>query len=428
MSGASITRNENDQKVTFSTNYAYDYNGNRVWSRLSKNNTEVERYYLLDNGLANYVHVFEEMNENGGTPICTNTLGYGVISQTQNDEINYLLYDGIGSTRMIANSSGSIVETYDYDAFGQILHTSPGVTSKDALTNILFVGEQFDPELQMIYLRARYYDSSIGRFNRLDPIIGDLDDPLSINNYTYAHSDPVNNVDPSGEFVGVFLSLAVASFNILTAQYILDHFLRSVSNFNVANQLVDYDNATIMIHGVYPRPYTSAYPFFEALRERGADRQDYYEYLWSGFAFPAIVIPGIGHFVAVEGFRRAVCRLHEKGYERVNIIAHSWGTYISEAVLNGPAGSGPINTWITMGSPLSNHAVYPPQVQEWVNIWAPNDPICEVGWMWNSFSQALSYPLYYRQDITQIQTGNVGHTGYWEDNYTLEVISQYLAQ
>jgi RHS repeat-associated protein len=108
-----------------------------------------------------------------------------------------LLYDGHGSTRQLVSgtSTVSVSEQYNYDAYGVGLSLpgSPGAS-------LLYAGEQFDLNLQQYYLRARYYDPSNGRFNRLDPFAGRNFDPQSLHKYDYAHGDPVNGVDPSGRF------------------------------------------------------------------------------------------------------------------------------------------------------------------------------------------------------------------------------------
>jgi hypothetical protein len=57
-----------------------------------------------------------------------------------------------------------------------------------------------------MYLRQRYYDPATGRFNRLDPFFGNLDDPQSLHKYLYTHADPVNGIDPSGEMT---ISMAI---------------------------------------------------------------------------------------------------------------------------------------------------------------------------------------------------------------------------
>ncbi len=54
-----------------------------------------------------------------------------------------------------------------------------------------------------LYLRARWYDATTGRFNRLDPFFGNLTDPQSLHKYAYVHGDPIQGIDPTGEFFGI---------------------------------------------------------------------------------------------------------------------------------------------------------------------------------------------------------------------------------
>src|SRR5690606_36923529 len=62
-------------------------------------------------------------------------------------------------------------------------------------------GREFDHESGLYFHRARYYDSLNGRFLGMDQDSGDLNRPLTfINKYAYASNDPVNMVDPSGNF------------------------------------------------------------------------------------------------------------------------------------------------------------------------------------------------------------------------------------
>ena len=61
-----------------------------------------------------------------------------------------------------------------------------------------FCGEYYDTETGTVYLRARYYDPSIGRFISRDSFAGNLADPLSLNLYTYCANNPLLYVDPSG--------------------------------------------------------------------------------------------------------------------------------------------------------------------------------------------------------------------------------------
>jgi RHS repeat-associated protein len=66
-----------------------------------------------------------------------------------------------------------------------------------------YTGEQWDPDLGMYYLRARYYQPDIGRFWTINTFEGHPTDPISLHKYLYAHANPVMNIDPSGHAVMV---------------------------------------------------------------------------------------------------------------------------------------------------------------------------------------------------------------------------------
>jgi RHS repeat-associated protein len=81
------------------------------------------------------------------------------------------------------------------------------------LTEFLYSGEQFDSKIGQQYLRQRYYDPVTGRFNRLDPFFGNLNDPQSLHKYLYTYADPVNGIDPSG-LMNVMSCISVATIGI----------------------------------------------------------------------------------------------------------------------------------------------------------------------------------------------------------------------
>jgi RHS repeat-associated protein len=106
---------------------------------------------------------------------------------------------------VIATISGQR-QLFAYDAYGNAINFDPSL----AATTLLYSGEQFDQRIALQYLRARYYDSSTGRFPTLDPFIGNNVDPQSLHKYLYVHGDPVQGVDPSGEVTSIS-SLATVS-------------------------------------------------------------------------------------------------------------------------------------------------------------------------------------------------------------------------
>ena len=175
--------NEFNEMTSFESNkeavwyYAYLPNGLRY--RKNKNNYNNSDWYIWDrNG-----NIIAEMNNDKEY---TNKYirGNKLISKNGNE---YYSYDGHGSVVNISNEDGKSIKNYDYDAFGVELN-------KDANDTNLFryCGEQYDNETDSIYLRARYYSPSLGRFTTEDPAKdGD-------NWYSYCAGNPVNSWDPSG--------------------------------------------------------------------------------------------------------------------------------------------------------------------------------------------------------------------------------------
>ena len=122
-------------------------------------------------------------------------LGHDVIGQATGAAApKFYLYDGHGSVRHLADNTGNITESYHFNAYGQTLANS----TSNPTSNLLYTGEWFDSEAAQYYLRARWYNPSNGRFNRMDPFAGNNQDPQSLHKYLYAHNNPVNGADPSG--------------------------------------------------------------------------------------------------------------------------------------------------------------------------------------------------------------------------------------
>ncbi len=168
--------------------YTYDYAGNRTSKTTSTNNHVEKVYYLNDN--SSLTNVLVEISNDGEV---TYTVGADLISQEVDGEVYVYLYDGHGTVRALADEDGKITDTYSYDAFGNLL-SSTGETAN----NYLYCGEQFDSTTGLYYLRARYMDTSIGRFISMDTYQGSNADPISLHKYLYANSNPVTYTDPSG--------------------------------------------------------------------------------------------------------------------------------------------------------------------------------------------------------------------------------------
>jgi RHS repeat-associated protein len=174
----------------------YDAFGNRV----AKTVNGVTTQYLVEDDVnpTGLPQVLEELTGPIGSGVVTRTYTYGLQRISENQVIDnawipsFYSYDG-GSVRQLTNTAGAVTDTYEFDAFG-IRINSTGTTPN----SYLYRGEQFDPDLGLYYLRARYYNPATGRFLSRDPEDGKAIDPKTLHKYLYAGGDPVNKVDSTG--------------------------------------------------------------------------------------------------------------------------------------------------------------------------------------------------------------------------------------
>ena len=191
---------------------SYEYNEKGI--RVSSTINGVKTSFLLDTN-RNYAQVLEEYTSSGVQ--VAYVYGHDLISQNRSGAKSFYLYDGLGTTKALTDSSGVVTDRYIYDAYGNIL-SSTGTTQN----SYLYTGEQFDKNLGQYYLRDRYYSQGVGRFTRSDTWEGDYNNPLSLNKYLYTHGNPINAIDPSGQFSIQEVAATIAISGILSAlSYVL---------------------------------------------------------------------------------------------------------------------------------------------------------------------------------------------------------------
>lgn len=154
------------------------------------------RTSISENGLqTNFIYDSRGLGEvigettASGQPLSSTIRGLGLLAQRdpQGRVYNYL-FNAHGDVTGISDSQGKLVNSYTYDAFGEITN------SKELIANRYgYSGEQLDPVTSEYYLRARYYSPELGRFSQEDTYRGD-----GLNLYTYVHNNPVNYNDPTG--------------------------------------------------------------------------------------------------------------------------------------------------------------------------------------------------------------------------------------
>ncbi|MGC9260820.1 MAG: RHS repeat-associated core domain-containing protein [Phycisphaerae bacterium] len=119
----------------------------------------------------------------------------------------YVLQDLLYRAVALTDSTGTVVEAYDTDAYGNtLIFTAPGADgqwftdddtqSSYGVNEIIYCGYRYDPESELYYIRNRTYNPVLGRWLQRDPIgyVG------GINLYEYVGGRAVGKVDPSGQW------------------------------------------------------------------------------------------------------------------------------------------------------------------------------------------------------------------------------------
>jgi RHS repeat-associated protein len=174
--------------------YSYDALGRRI----SVSDGYTTNYLVYDG-----IHCIAEVDSTGGLKraytygpgidnILTMTVHTGATSVTY-----YYLKDHLGSVQAVADSSGTIVESYQYDAWGNVSafdSLNQPITQSLIGNHFLWQGREYSWKTHLYYFRARWYDPVTSRWLSKDPIgiSGGL------NQYIFCADNSVNFIDPDG--------------------------------------------------------------------------------------------------------------------------------------------------------------------------------------------------------------------------------------
>ena len=200
--------------------YSYDYAGNTtgVYNSATSTTTTLtwdgeERLKTAGNGTFSDAYAYNGLDQQSGKADSTGTFsflreddgidspvladgaatynyGAGLTSEVRGGTSKFYQSDALGSTRELTNSSGTITDAHETDAFGNTVAASGSTPTPFGFAGQ--AGYQTDSDTGLKLLGYRYYDSSTGRFISRDPIQdGD-------NWYVYCDNDPMNGVDSKG--------------------------------------------------------------------------------------------------------------------------------------------------------------------------------------------------------------------------------------
>ncbi len=177
--------------------YGYDGDGKRV----KKTESGVTTYYVYSSKLGQSVM---EVTASSVQRAYVDLGGQIVAMQATDGQFYWLHVNHLGSSRALTDSSGNLAYKGQFDPYGASL-TEWSNSGNMNLNSKKFTGYERDSS-GLDYAQARMYNSARGRYMTPDPIglrAANVKRPQSLNSYTYVHNDPINFVDPTGEFAYV---------------------------------------------------------------------------------------------------------------------------------------------------------------------------------------------------------------------------------
>lgn len=170
--------------------YAYDGDGFLA----SRSQGGAVRRYAWDK-ISSYGDVLYETDGSGNVQ-ANYTLAEGNLIQqitSSNPAASYFLHDGLGSVIGLTNPAGVQTDRYRFDAYGQ-----PRLATGTSANAYRYRSQRTEDVSGLLYLRARYFSAATGRFTTRDRSEFRLSDPIDLNRYNYAASNPINGYDPTG--------------------------------------------------------------------------------------------------------------------------------------------------------------------------------------------------------------------------------------
>ncbi|MBI2147889.1 hypothetical protein HYU19_05485 [Candidatus Woesearchaeota archaeon] len=162
--------------------YEYDQNGDRIQKTVYADGLAAVTYYLDDYSIT--------VNSDGNVTEQTRIYHDGqLVGMKENGRMRLYHPDHLGSSDVVTNGDGVVVERVDYTPFGVPLTATR--------LDYLYTGKELD-DSGLMYYGARYYNPLHARFTQPDSVIADAYDPQNLNRYSYVLNNPYKYVDPEG--------------------------------------------------------------------------------------------------------------------------------------------------------------------------------------------------------------------------------------
>ena len=193
---------------TTTVNYIYNSDGYRT----AKTVGETEILYTLEGD-----QVLFELNGDVELRYFYDAAGAPIAFSMGSDPILYLYRKNLQGdiTGVYSGSTGALLVSYVYDAWGKVTATDVAQTTESAevlnYNPYLYRGYRYDSETELYYLNSRYYDPETGRFINADGTVSTEQGILCANMFAYCENNPITRIDSNGRFWNIFAGVVIGA-------------------------------------------------------------------------------------------------------------------------------------------------------------------------------------------------------------------------
>jgi RHS repeat-associated protein len=255
--------------------------------------------------------------------------------------VRYFHRDHLGSTTMLTDAAGTVVERLSYDVWGKRRYTTGAPDLSDSIVSQVdrgFTNHEHLEELALIHMNGRLYDATIARFVSADPIIQDPMSTLAFNRYAYVDNNPMTYTDPTG-----YLKIGKIFRSILNVVAWGLGGLPGVKNFVAEHQ---WAQTAIQIISATGGPASAAWGAAYVANVNGGDLGDMFKAAVIAYAtasaFEAVGDATDGHFGknGLNQGRLTKSQWFGTGQHLANIAGHAVVGCARSAAQGGNCGSG----------------------------------------------------------------------------------------
>lgn len=168
--------------------FTYDGDGIKVKQVFTDSTSTLTTYF--------YVGGSYELETDGTTSTVTQYYAIAgmTVAMRTGETWSFFLTDHLGSVVGVTDASGALISETRYLPFGEV-RTDVGTITQ---TDFGFTFQRNLPEMGLMDYKARFYNSSLGRFVQPDTIVPGSGNPQAYNRYSYVFNMSINAIDPSG--------------------------------------------------------------------------------------------------------------------------------------------------------------------------------------------------------------------------------------